>query len=235
MNATGSLYTGLLLTALVGSLGHCLGMCGPLVLILGAQIRRQGSRPLPAHLLYHGSRIAVYAVLGAIVGGLGSLIGIKPSLGRLAGTVSFVLGLAVVGLGLGYLGWLPLRKLEGATGWWSRAVSGAMKRRGAGRVAMLGALNGILPCALVYSGLLVAASTGGAVQGAVGMVVFGAGTLPAMLVVGLGAGALSVRVRQVLARISGVVIVLVGCQLVMRGLAGFGVVPMLRVGRLMIW
>ena len=41
MNTTGSLYMGLLLTALVGSLGHCLGMCGPLVLILGAQVRRQ--------------------------------------------------------------------------------------------------------------------------------------------------------------------------------------------------
>ena len=174
-------------------------------------------------------------VLGAIVGGLGSLIGIKPSLGRFAGIVSVVLGLGIVGLGLGYLGWLPLQRLEGAAGWWSRATAGALKRQGVGRVAMLGALNGILPCGLVYSGLLVAASTGGALQGALGMVIFGAGTLPALLVVGLGAGALSIHLRQVLARIAGIVIVLVGVQLVMRGLAGLGIVPMLRLGGFVIW
>ncbi len=235
MNATGSLYTGLLLAALAGSLGHCLGMCGPLVLILGAQIRKQNAPLLPTHLLYHGSRIGVYVVLGALVGGLGSLVGVRPSLGRFAGVVSLVLGLGVVLLGLGYLGWLPLQRLEGAATWWSRAAAGAISKRGIGRVATLGALNGILPCGLVYSGLLVAASTGGAIEGALGMAIFGAGTLPALLVLGLGAGVLSVHARQVLARISGIVIALVGLQLVMRGLAGLGVVPMLHMGGFVIW
>jgi sulfite exporter TauE/SafE len=103
------------------------------------------------------------------------------------------------------------------------------------RVLALGALNGLLPCGLVYSALLVAASTGSLLMGAAGMAVFGLGTLPALLVMGIGAGALSARVRQAFVRVAGVLIVVVGVQLVLRGLAGWGVLPHLHLGRVMLW
>jgi hypothetical protein len=102
-------------------------------------------------------------------------------------------------------------------------------------VLALGALNGLLPCGLVYSALLVAASTGGLLMGAAGMIAFGLGTLPALLVVGVGAGALSARVRQVFVRVAGLLIVLVGVQLMLRGLAGWGVVPHFHLGKVMLW
>jgi sulfite exporter TauE/SafE len=98
----------------------------------------------------------------------------------------------------------------------------------------MGALNGLLPCGLVYSALLVTASSSGALPGALGMFLFGAGTIPALLVIGIGARVLSVRTRQALARGAGFLIVLIGLQLSLRGAAALGIVPSLRLGGLVI-
>jgi sulfite exporter TauE/SafE len=223
----------LFLSGLLGSLGHCLGMCGPLVTMFGVQFRARRLAGLPYHLLYHTGRLGVYALFGALVGGLGSALGMGDSFGRVAGTVSLFLGLGVVLLGLGYLGWLPLGRIEGAGGWLSRAMGWALRQGSSLRALVLGALNGLLPCGLVYSALLVAASTGGLWMGAAGMAVFGLGTLPALLV--MGVGALSVRVRQAFVRVAGVLIVIVGVQLMLRGLAGWGAVPHFHLGKVMLW
>jgi sulfite exporter TauE/SafE len=228
-------FGALFLSGLLGSLGHCLGMCGPLVTMFGIQLKARRPAGWPYHLLYHASRLGVYVLFGAMAGGLGSVLGLGDSLGKVAGTVSLLLGSGVVLLGMGYLGWLPLGRIEGAGAWLSRAMSWALQQGSSARVLALGALNGLLPCGLVYSALLVAASTGGPLTGAAGMVVFGLGTLPALMAVGVGAGALSARVRQVFVRVAGVLILFVGLQLALRGLAAWGVVPHLHLGRLMLW
>jgi sulfite exporter TauE/SafE len=225
----------LLVSGLLGSLGHCLGMCGPLVMMVGAQFKRHQLAMLPSFLVYHLARVMVYALLGAITGGIGSLLGLASGLGRLAGAVSLALGLGVILLGMGYLGWLPLGRLEGGGAWLNRMMGKALQQGGFAGVLGMGALNGLLPCGLVYSSLLVAASTGGPLPGAVGMLVFGLGTIPALLVAGVSAGALSVRVRQAMSRVAGILIVVVGLQLGLRGLAALGVVSHLRIGGVVIW
>jgi sulfite exporter TauE/SafE len=230
-----SVYAALLLSGLVGSMGHCLGMCGPLVMMVGLQFKGRGLAAFPRHLLYHGARILTYALLGMVVGGIGSLLGLGSRLSTVAGVISLVLGLGVILFGLGYLGWLPLGRMEGAGACLSQAMSRALQRGGLWGTILLGTLNGLLPCGLVYSALLVASSTGGPLAGALGMLVFGVGTIPALLVVGVGAGTLSPRVRQALTRLAGVLIVVVGLQLALRGLAALDVVPHLRLKGLMIW
>jgi len=229
------MYGTLLISGLLGSLGHCLGMCGPLMVMVGLQLKAMGLGALPAHLLYHGARIAVYAVLGAIIGGIGSLLGVGSRLSHAAGIASLVLGAGVILFGLGYLGWLPLGRLDAPGGWLNKAMGRALTRGGLFGVVLLGALNGLLPCGLVYSALLMTATAGGPVPGAVGMALFGVGTLPALLVVGLGAGALGVRLRQALVRVAGAFIVVIGLQLVLRGLATLGAVPHLQWGGIVFW
>jgi sulfite exporter TauE/SafE len=203
--------------------------------MVGLQLKTRGRAALPQHLIYHSGRIVVYALLGAVVGGIGSLLGVGGQLSHLAGAISLLLGLGVVALGLGYLGWLPLGRLETGGEWLTRAMGQALKRGGLLGVIVLGMLNGLLPCGLVYSALLVAASTGGPLPGAAGMILFGLGTLPALLVVGIGAAAVGVRARQALTRVAGVVIVLVGLQLSLRGMAALGLVPHLHLGGLVMW
>ena len=110
-----------------------------------------------------------------------------------------------------------------------------LKRGGLVGLVGLGAINGWLPCGLVYSALLVAASSGGATPGALGMFLFGVGTIPALLVVGVGAGALSARIRQTLTRGAGFLIAVVGLQLMLRGMAALSVVPHLRLVDAVLW
>jgi sulfite exporter TauE/SafE len=53
---------------------------------------------------------------------------------------------------------------------------------------LFGLIWGWLPCGLVYSALLWSASTGSAANGAVFMLMFGAGTLPAVMTAGIVTG-----------------------------------------------
>ena len=235
MSANTGIFGALLLSGLLGSLGHCMGMCGPLVMMVGLQMKSRGMAPLPQFLLYHSARIATYALLGAVTGAIGSLLGLGAGLSQFAGGLSLVLGIGVILFGLSYLGWLPLGRMEGSNAWLNRAMRWALTRGGRRGIIVLGALNGLLPCGLVYSALLVAASTGGALAGAWGMFVFGAGTIPALLLIGVGAGALNVGTRRVLAHSAGLLIVLIGLQLVLRGAAALGFVPTLQVGGVVIW
>jgi sulfite exporter TauE/SafE len=217
------MITALFFSGLLGSLGHCLGMCGPLVLMVGAQFGGMAWEGLlPRYLTYHVARILVYFLLGAAAGALGSLVGLGGSLNRVSGVISLALGAGVILLGLRYLGWLPLGSLEGSSAWIGKMMRKALQRGGLLGLASLGALNGLLPCGLVYSALLVAAASGSPWRAGAAMAAFGAGTLPALLLLGMGAGKLSVSRRQVMSRLAGALIVLVGAQLILRGAAGLG-------------
>ena len=224
----------LFLTGLLGSTSHCLGMCGPLVILAGGRFPRQGLRSVPYHLLYHLSKAAVYAVLGLVIGGLGKLF-FDAANGNLTGLVSVVLGLAVIFSGLAYLGLLGSGEITLVGKLWSRAARQLSRLTGIARAAALGGLNGLLPCGLVYSALLIAAASGSPVMGASGMFVFGLGTMPGLVILGAGAGWVSLKARAVLRQVGGVFVLLVGLQLMLRGLTAFGVIHHLALGGHMLW
>lgn len=205
------------LSGFLGSLGHCLGMCGPLNLMVAAQIRKNELPVQQSFILYHTARIAVYTLLGGVVGVLGTLLGLSRQLTMFSGAVSLGLGVAIIFLGAGYLGWFQPFRLEGNASWWNTRLTQALKKGGQRGVLALGALNGLLPCGLVYSALLLAASSGGTWSGALGMAVFGLGTFPALLILDFGAGSLGVRFRQFMLHLAGGLMLLVGLQLVLRG------------------
>ena len=99
----------------------------------------------------------------------------------------------------------------------------------------LGALNGLLPCGLVYSALLAVAAGGSALRGGAAMVVFGAATMPVLIALGLGAARLSPYARGLLAKVAGALIIVVGLQLVLRGAADLGVLAHVRWGGFVLW
>lgn len=237
MDPTGVSFGALALAGLVGSFGHCMGMCGPLVTMLGVTARRDGSRlPAPAHVLYHASRIAVYGLLGLAAGAAGSLLSFGGGLSRAAGVLSLLLGAAVVVLGVSFLartGWAGRALWSGDV--LTRAMSGAVRRGGTSGIMALGALNGLLPCGLVYSALLAAAAGGSVLRGGAAMLVFGAATMPVLIALGLGASRLGARARGVLTALAGVLIIAVGVQLMLRGGAALGLLPHVHWGALVLW
>jgi uncharacterized protein len=167
-----------LVAGLVGSV-HCLGMCGGIAGALGVAGGGRGTYAIA----YTTGRIASYSFAGAIAGavgaGLAGAAGLGPWLRLVMGLALLLLGLQVA-LGLKLLA--PL-EAAGAVLW--RRLAPAARRflppRHHGHALALGGLWGWLPCGLVYGMLAAAAGSGGALEGAAFMAMFGIGTAPAMI------------------------------------------------------
>jgi sulfite exporter TauE/SafE len=174
---------------------HCLAMCGGLSGALGMRARRNGATVAKASLhalTYQAGRILSYCAAGALVGGFGGLLEAAFDFNRLSLIVRFLAGAVLVIAAIGVLfKWRPLARVELLGGrLWSRVapLARAIPTAGLRGSLLLGMIWGWLPCGLIYSMLLVAALAGGAWQGAVTMLGFGLGTVPAVLAAGLAGG-----------------------------------------------
>ncbi len=140
---------------LLGSL-HCAAMCGPLMLAL--PVSPSGPvRFVIGRFTYQLGRIATYCLLGLVAGFIGKSI-------LLAGFqrwLSIALGLAMIA------GWLLSRRAAMSTpvirlvATLKAAMSTQLRRRSFQSLALLGLLNGLLPCGLVYVALAGAVAQGG--------------------------------------------------------------------------
>lgn len=219
--------SGLAAIFLVGLLGgvHCAGMCGGLASAFSLQLPGRGPR-FGLQLAYNLGRIASYGAAGALAGALGQggllLGGVVP-----VQHVLFVFAnLMLIALGLYMAGvWQGVARLEAAGAVLWRRVQPLTGRllpvTSLPRAFALGALWGWLPCGLVYSVLFSALMSGSAVTGALIMLIFGLGTLPNLLAMGLAAGKLRAWQQKTRVRVAAGVVV-----------AAFGVLGLIRFGSL---
>ena len=107
-------------------------------------------------------------------------------------------------------------------GWLKNAMSAQLRQRGFRSLALLGMLNGLLPCGLVYVALAGALARGGLLDSVVYMALFGLGTVPTMLGIGLSGKLFSLAFRLQLRRVIPVGVCLVAGLLILRGL-GLGI------------
>ncbi|HRX60681.1 MAG TPA: sulfite exporter TauE/SafE family protein [Candidatus Competibacter sp.] len=213
---------GFLAAFLIGLTGgvHCVGMCGGIVgaLTLGLPLARE--RPLlarlPFLLAYNTGRIASYVAAGALAGGVGAWAANLVSVHRAQLGLQVVAGLFMILLGLYLAGWWPvLGHLERAGGVLWRRIEPLGRRllpvRTLPQALGIGLVWGWLPCGLVYSALVWAIGAGGAGKGALLLLGFGLGTLPALLAMGTAAAALAGWVRRPIVRqAAGTLVVLFG-------------------------
>jgi sulfite exporter TauE/SafE len=180
-----ALWTAACMTGILGS-GHCFAMCGGIAGSLGAIGTLSRSNPVRYAFEFNLARLLSYGLLGSFAA---AFVGTVDRLGNLAATGTWLrlaTAIMVALLGMRFLfNWRGLDFIERAgIAIWSRISPLAMwagsRKDGAGRV-VLGLCWGFLPCGLVYSALLTAASTGRPVSGCVTMLFFGVGTLPSML------------------------------------------------------
>lgn len=212
------------------SFGHCLGMCGPILSAYSMSQRQAGSNrpPILALLRYHAGRICSYGVIGALFALFGTASTAADPTLRLQSLLSLAVGVAMALLALGLLGVLPTQRWVEASlpgRWVTRTMARLLRSRSIAGQIGLGCANGFLPCGPVIAVGLAAAAARHPWSGMLAMFAYGLGTVPALMALGLGAGAVGAETRARVFRIGAVVLVLVAAQLILRGLAAWGLVP----------
>ncbi|MDA0660302.1 MAG: sulfite exporter TauE/SafE family protein [Planctomycetota bacterium] len=205
---------------------HCLGMCGPFALTLGATSRSWKDN-LSRQLLYSLGRIFTYGVLGAVAGYAGmQLAGREWNGVHLAAAASIAAGAFLIYEGLASAGVLRRRVTEPAAICLAGSLLGSFLR-GPRRtdVFLAGLATGFLPCGLVYGFLGLAAASSSLGYGLLLMVCFGLGTVPGMVGAGLGGGALTGTVRRRMFTLAAWSLVLAGGISVWRGVAFLQATP----------
>jgi sulfite exporter TauE/SafE len=212
-----------LTTGILGSFGHCLGMCGPIVAsytLSGSSGSRPWSERLVPHLLYHGGRITMYAFIGALMGLSGSFVNVAMSIAGLQNAVAVLAGIAMVLMGMSITG------IAGRTAWLERHnivvlryAKQVMSARSLLRYYPLGLLLGLLPCGLSYTIFIAAAGTGGLLPGMMTALFFGIGTLPALLLFGTAISYFSASLRGTIYRAGGALVIIMGIYFIFRGIS----------------
>ncbi|MEK6698641.1 MAG: sulfite exporter TauE/SafE family protein [Nitrospirota bacterium] len=217
-----STYVEVFLIGFLGSM-HCIGMCGGFVAMYS--LKKPAVRPsLPYHLLYNLGRIATYSLLGGIMGLLGSTVayigelrGIPGATLLIAGAVMVLMGLNIAGI-LGRGGAFENAEIASRP-FFRKALHRILAMESIWGTFLLGFLLGFLPCGLLYPLFINAAAAGSFSSGMFMMAVFGLGTVPALMSFGFLVTKIRPHVKLLLYRVAAILIVLLGIQAFLRGMA----------------
>jgi uncharacterized protein len=208
-----ALLVGALVLGAAGS-AHCIGMCGPIALAVPAG--RGNHARLTSTLLLNGGRLLSYTLLGLAFGSMGSglrLAGLQQAVSLIAGAI-LLLSVLVPGA-------IERFGAQGRLALWISRLRGALARNLARTapeaIFLSGALNGLLPCGLVYAAAIASTALEPAWQSALFMLLFGIGTLPALFAVRLGGGMIGSAWRGRLRKASPFVVGAMGLLLLVRG------------------
>ena len=205
---------------LFGSL-HCVGMCGPIVLLIPLQRQRKGFRYLQLGAYFIGKTLT-YALMGLLFGLVGEGVFIaeyQQEFSIFAGLLMILMGLfsllhlRVKGLGNPLLKGFSLLK---------NALGKQLSKKTITSSLSIGFLNGFLPCGLVYTALFGALAMGNWWGSMIYMTAFGVGTIPLMLLLILLGDFLPLALRRRLNQWLPLVVILVGILFILRGL-GLGI------------
>ena len=204
---------------LIGLFGsfHCIGMCGPIALALPIQ-KDNKLNLIVGRVLYNIGRAITYATIGLFFGLVGqslSLAGFQQSVSIIAGVLILLMVLlpSKVSQKL-YL----LKPAYGFTNFLKRKFGVLLKQKSVASTFFIGLLNGFLPCGLVYIAVAGAIASGGYLDGAIYMFVFGIGTLPIMLAVSLAGNFISLNVRKRINKMIPAFMIVLAFLFILRGM-----------------
>jgi len=196
---------------LAGSL-HCVGMCGPLMISLKSNQSRQ------SFAVYHLGRLLVYSSLGLSFGIIGQglvLLDAQRALAIATGALIIILYALPA-----TRKWFEKKYYESR---WFTAIRKRMNTyfTSGGKWFAAGALNGLIPCGLIYLALGGSLILANPMLGAGFMFLFGLGTLPALVLVGFFERLIPVGWKKKFSGIYSVVAIVAGGILLFRGLSDY--------------
>ncbi len=202
---------------LIGS-AHCIGMCGPIAVALPLKNHNWFSK-ISGGILYNLGRTFTYGIMGLLFGLLGQgihMVGFQQ-------WASILLGIAlIVSVLFPYFFKQKLSLSNMVSGYAGRLINNLrslFSQRSYPSLLLIGLLNGLLPCGLVYVAIAGAINTSTILSGALFMILFGLGTIPMMLIVSVTGNAISTGLRNKLRKVVPYFIVLLGVLFILRGMS----------------
>lgn len=212
-------YLAAITTGLLGGFGHCIGMCGPIVTSYALHGPPSVSERLLSHVLYNAGRITTYMFIGALMGYTGSFVDAAGSMAGFQNAAGIMAGLFMIFMGLGISGIMgKAGRLEGRSGIIFKTADYIVMEKSLWRYYPLGALFGFIPCGLSYSIFIASAGTGDVLSGMLVSLLFGLGTMPSLLLVGTAAAYMGSRLRGILYRAAGGIIIITGVFFLVKGI-----------------
>jgi sulfite exporter TauE/SafE len=205
------------LLGLAAGVSTCMALTGGLVLALSAAFA--ASRPATADtsialrlrptVVFLGGRVGGFAVLGAVLGAVGSAV-VLPSIVVAAlmivvAVVMTILGVRLTGLSPRIAAWSPT--LPSGLGRQLGLDEGDVTRYSDARAAVLGGATFFLPCGFTQAVQVYALSTGSPLFAGAIMAVFALGTAPGLLALGGLPAVLPSGMRPAVLRLVGVVVI----------------------------
>lgn len=209
------LYSALIF-GLISSL-HCIGMCGPIAMMLPVD-RNNPAKKVIQIMIYHLGRLTAYASLGFVFGVLGKgfyMAGIQQNVSIIVGVLMITIAIVPERLFMKYNFSKPVYKIISKV---KSSLGSQFKRKSPDALFTIGLLNGFLPCGMVYAALFGAIAMQNVTLGVSYMLLYGLGTIPMMSAVVFISNIVSVPLRSKLQKIIPVVAVFIGILFIIRGL-----------------
>ncbi len=197
---------------------HCVGMCGPIALAIPLKTTSWLAR-ISGGVIYNLGRALTYAFMGAIFGLLGRglvMSGFQQWVSVIMGAIMI---LSVITPSIYKNRFNAEKGLFSFVGKVKLSLGKLFTQRSYGSLFLIGLLNGLLPCGLVYVAIAAAIATGSSTGGALFMFLFGLGTLPMMLAISLIGNLITLELRKKITRLIPYAIVFIGVLFVLRGLS----------------
>lgn len=208
------------MTGIVGSF-HCVGMCGPLALALPLSNNSFAAKFYGA-FIYNAGRIVTYSAFGLLLGFIGQTAALFGFQQWLSITTGMLILLFII---------MPKKyKMQSSVSGYTNAfftrirleLGRLFSQKNNSSLFVIGLLNGLLPCGLVYMAAAGAIAAGDVWKSAFFMAAFGLGTLPVMWSVAFFGNYIGVSFRQKIRKAYPYMMTLMACLLILRGL-GLGI------------
>lgn len=212
--------------AIMGSLGHCIGMCGGIVVAYSSskfEPQTAKIRQFFSHLLYASGRITSYMFIGAVAG----LVGQSVSFSIESKAIFFLLiGVLMILAGLSLFGKMRfLNSIEhnlSSSRTFKKLFTLFIHSKNLSSFYALGVLNGFIPCGFVYFFVFSAAASGSMLMGAMIMLVFGLCTIPPLLSLGFFVSIMQqTSLRKLFLNLAAISIILFGIYTIYKSTAVF--------------
>jgi len=211
-------YFSAFLIGLAGSV-HCVGMCGPLALAIPGASKDKGFTFFLRTIAYQISRISGYGVLGLIVGFFSQgmqITGIQPYFSLLSGIILLFLGFFGIIPEVNAFSKYPI--IQHFQVKINQIIGTVMTNEHFSTPFVLGFLNAMLPCGMIYIALGTGLSSGNMSEAALYLISFGLGTLPLMFMMSLSGQFLSLQMRRSWQKTIPIIFMISGIILIYKGM-----------------